>query len=437
MRINGTALPPTRRAGKVVLLVAVMLPTVLIPILALGVDGGILMEDRRRLQAAVDAAAQTAAVQLYRDNTNHNLISVPPPVTTSARDAALDALDRHGFPSAACEVRTVSIPASSSNLRVNGKPGTTEVVVRYFQPRAFSALWGSGNLTVTARAVARVRHFSQGNGIIILEDTENQALYGRGGGSLIVHEGSVIVNSSGPRAAATDGSTTVLAAASFDVTGGYYGDRYFSTPYPASGSAVPYTGSVPVPDPLRDLPEPNSADYPVRTAPPNAGPFGGIITLEPGRYTSRLFYDGQRVLVLQPGIYYLEQGIRLQGDVQLIGTEVMIYNAGSGTNNIDLGGQGTWSLTPPTSGTYKGISIFQSRNTISQETTSILRGNGGAGVTGTMYMPTTKVRLTGNGTQTLGSQFITRTLELDGQGNFTVNFSAPRATQPPIVELME
>jgi hypothetical protein len=421
----------------VAVLVAVMLPLVLIPLLALGVDGGLLMEDQRKLQAAVDAAALAAAAQLYRDNASYNLISLPPPLTTGASDAARDTLDEQGYSSASCEVRTVNIPATSSNPRLNGSPGTIEVLVTHWQPRAFSALWGSGNLRVTARAVARVRNFSQGNGILILEESDNQALYGRGGGTLQVHEGGVVVNSTGTQAAQTDGVVTVLAATSFDITGDYTGSRYFYTPHPAAGSAVPYTGTVPVPDPLRDLPEPNPLDYPLRTPPPNSGPSGSVITLQPGRYTSRLFYDGPRTIALQPGIYYLEQGIGLQGQVQLTGTEVMLFNAGSGSNNINLGGQGTWSLTPPTSGTYAGISIYQSRNTASQETTAILRGNGGSGVLGTIYTPTTKARLTGNGTQTLGSQFIARTLELDGQGNFTVNYAAQRAPQPPVLELVE
>jgi hypothetical protein len=428
------------RRGKVVILVAFMLPTVLIPILAIGVDGGLLMEDRRRLQAASDAAALAAAAQLYRENPDfisNNSNTSHPPNTAQAHAAALDTLNEHGFESAVCEVRTVSIPASSANPRINGMPGTIEVNVTFLQPRGFSGLWGSDALKVAARAVARVRNYSQGNGIILLEDTDDRALYGRGGGTLLVNQGGAVDNSTGSQAALTDGTGTVLAAKSFDVTGGAVGGGFYETPYPAAGLAEPYTGSVPVPDPLRDLPEPSSLEYPVQIAPPNSGPSGSTITLQPGRYTTRLFYDGPRTIALEPGIYYLEQGIGLQGQVQLTGSGVMIYNAGSGGNNINLGGQGTWTISPPTSGPYAGVGIFQSRNTADQNTTNILRGNGGAGVTGAIYCPTTEVRLTGNGTQVLGSQFIARTLEMDGNGHFTVNFAAPKAPQPPILELVE
>lgn len=431
------AIGPLSRAGKVAVLVAIMLPTVLIPLLALGVDGGMLANNRRRLQAATDAAALSAVAELYRDNANHRNNLVQPSVTTGAQSAALGSLSLHGFTSDNCQARTVTIPATSSNPRINGAPGTIEVLVTYRQARSFSRIWASGDLAVTARAVARVRNFSQGNGIILLEESDNRALYGRGGGRLLVNGGGVVVNSTGSTAAETNGNSTVLAATSFDVSGGYTGNRYFETPYPAAGSTEPYTNSVPVLDPLRDLPEPNQADYPVQTAPANDGPSGSTITLQPGRYTTRLFYDGPRTIQLMPGVYYLDRGIGLQGQVQLVGSGVMIYNAGSGSNNIDLGGQGLWSLSPPTSGAYAGVSIFQSRYTASEETTSILRGNGGAGVTGMIYMPTTKVKLTGNGTQTLGSQFIARTLELDGQGHFTVDFAAATSPQEPVLDLVE
>jgi hypothetical protein len=316
-------------------------------------------------------------------------------------------------------------------------PGTVEVVVTHRQPRWFSGIWGSDNLGVTARAVARVRSFSQGAGIILLEDVDDRALYGRGNGTLLVDGGNVTVNSTGSSAAQTDGTTTVLASTGFDVSGDYTGHRYFLTPYPSAGSTTPYTNSVPVTDPLADLPEPHPGDFPTQVAPPNAGPSGGTITLQPGYYSDRLFYDGPRTVVMEPGLYYLEQGIGLQGQVQFRGNEVMIYNAGSGDNNINLGGKGQWTLTPPTSGTYKGISIFQSRNTADPTTTSILRGNGGSGVYGTIYTPTTQTLLVGNGNQVLGSQYISRTLEIAGEGLFTIDYPSARPDTSPAIELIE
>jgi hypothetical protein len=423
------------RRGKVVVLVAILLPTVLIPILGLGVDGGTLMQDQRRLHGAVDAAALAAAAQLWRDNSDHNLISSPPPVTDAAIDAALKMLDNHGFTSEVCQSREITTPASSANQRVDGKGGTIEVEVTFLQPRSFTRIWSKADLPVKVRSVARVKNFSQGNGILILEESEPRALYGQGSGTLLVNEGGVVVNSTSQSAAETSGNQIVLAATSFDVAGKAIGDRYYETPYPESGPANPYDGSTPVPDPLADLPEPDPAAF-VNRSTPHGG--SGNVTLQPGRYRNRLSFTGNTVVNLEPGVYYLEKGISVLGDVTLTGTGVTIYNVGSGSaNNIQLQGNGTWSLTPPTSGPYEGVALYQSRNTASQDTTMTLQGNGGAGLVGTVYAPTTKVLVTGSGTQTLGSQFIARTLEMSGSGHFTVDFAAPKAPQPPVVELIE
>jgi hypothetical protein len=72
------------------------------------------------------------------------------------------------------------------------------------------------------------------------------------------------------------------------------------------------------------------------------------------------------------------------GNASISGTGVMIYNAGSnypgngGTfGGITLSGNGTFNLSAPTSGTYAGILIFQSR----QNTRALsLSGNAMAGM---------------------------------------------------------
>ena len=425
------------RAGKVAVVVALLLPTVLMPLLAIGVDGGMMMADHRSVQSAVDAAALQAARQLYVDNALHVGNSSGLEFTQNAKIAALDSLVAHGFTVENCEVRTVNIPATSTNERIHGRPGTVEVEVSFLQSRYFSAIWGREDLVVSARSVARVKDFSQGSGVIVLEENDDQALYGRGSGTLIVNGGNISVNSTGQTAADTNGAEIVLAATGFDVAGGYEGGGYYLSPYPQSGTTTPYTNSPPVLDPLRNLPEPNPADYKVQKAPSNGGQSGDVITLQPGRYTKKLFYSGTKKIILEPGVYYLEKGISLQGQVEMQGDEVLLFNAGSGKNNIDLGGGGEWSLSPPTSGTYKDVSIFQSRNTADPSTKSVIRGNGGSGVTGVIYLPTTEALITGTGDQNLSSQFISRTLEVAGSGNFVIDYPSSRKISHPVIELVE
>jgi hypothetical protein len=84
---------------------------------------------------------------------------------------------------------------------------------------------------------------------------------------------------------------------------------------------------------------------------------------------------------MQPGIYYLSGpsssgsygglfpwaqsgGISMGNNATLTGDGVMIYN-GSG-DNLNFKKAGTVKLTPPTSGIYEGICIWQPRNDSSE-----------------------------------------------------------------------
>ena len=79
--------------------------------------------------------------------------------------------------------------------------------------------------------------------------------------------------------------------------------------------------------------------------------------------------------------------------------ESLIVNAGSdypstgGTyGSISLSGNGSYHLTPPTTGTYAGIVIFQARDNSKALTVS---GNA-SGMTGTIYAPAAQLSESGN-----------------------------------------
>lgn len=428
---------PVRNSGKVAVMVAIMLPTALIPILAIGVDGGNLMNDQREVQSAVDAAAIEAATRLFLDNPTHVGNTRPLANTSNAISAALARLEAHSMTSGNCRVRTVNVPANSENPRVDGKPGTVEILVEYNQPRYFSRIWGGDDLVVAARSVARVRNFSQGAGILVLEKHDDQAFYGHGTGTLLVNDGNVTVNSDSPTASSTSGTSIVVGATGFDVTGGYEGDGYYLTPYPSSGPTVPFTGSVPVPDPLANVPEPDKNSLVPQRAPKNGGPGTDPIVLDPGYYSQRVFYSSDREIILNPGLYYFERGISFAGGVSVTGHGVTLFNAGSGNNNIDIGGGGSWNLTAPTSGPYADIVIFQARSTADPSTRSVIKGNGSASLRGVVYTPTTHTLLTGTGDQTLQARFISRTFELAGTASFVIDYPASSPDKLPSIELVE
>ncbi len=146
-------------------------------------------------------------------------------------------------------------------------------------------------------------------------------------------------------------------------------------------------------DPLRSLPAPPL---------PSSGSCGGSVCT-PGRYTSTL--SRTTPTTLDPGIYYLEQGISLSGTAALTCTSpcaggVMLYIAGG---SASFTGQSTINLIAPSSGTYKDIVMFQARSNPSPVK---FAGNAGSSIpivlNGIVYVPnSTLVTLaTGNATLT-------------------------------------
>jgi prepilin-type N-terminal cleavage/methylation domain-containing protein len=146
----------------------------------------------------------------------------------------------------------------------------------------------------------------------------------------------------------------------------------------------PWTGYSPaLLDPLRFMADP-----------PNSGAgscSGGVC--QPGTYASTLQLTSSATL--NPGVYILQNGMSVTGNnTKLTGSGVMLFIS---SGNMSLGGGSTLNLTPPTSGPYKNILIFQSR---SNSSPLKITGGSSAGLTfgGVIYVPSsTQVTLSTGG----------------------------------------
>src|SRR5262245_57107956 len=128
--------PSRVRRGMIAAFVAVML-TVLVGVAALAVDGGLLQDNRRRVQAGADAAALAAASVLFQ---NYRTLTVlQPDPGSKAADAARDVAKRNGYPNdhITADV-TVNIPPKTGPF--TGKLAYVEVVVTYYQDRKSTRL---------------------------------------------------------------------------------------------------------------------------------------------------------------------------------------------------------------------------------------------------------------------------------------------------------
>jgi Flp pilus assembly protein TadG len=434
--------------------------TALTAIVAVAVDGGILLAERRHAQATADAAALAAAADLLlKWNTNGGVDG------GTASTSALNTATSNGYANDGSSSSGSGNSPNSSTVVVRLNPakylggpnaGTTvpkgyaEVTVTYYQGRYFSSVFGSGTVAISARAVARGGlGFSASPAVLVLDPSGSGAITDKGGGNsggMTVTGGSVVVNSSSSSAITTTGGAT-LTAKKFVVTGGYGSSTLVTSP---TANQIT-TGAVPTADPFLYLPvpaQPAKADWYTQN---------GIVYVPPGAYgiDSSDRYNNLDNIGNNSTVDFVQASAGL-GNVIYIGSGVtgggfssnnttyqmdpatsggvMIYNASS--NGLSMGGNSnsSFTLTAPTSGIYQGIAYFQARNSTG---TLTLGGNGSLSVTGTVYAPNASVSFGGNGSAAVTGQLIVQDLSMNGNGNTSVTYSAGSAGQGRFLQLVE
>jgi hypothetical protein len=323
---------------------------------------------------------------------------------------------------------TVNIPPQSGPF--TGKAGYAEVIINYSQSRNFSTIFGGSDVLVAARAVAQGRWYSPNDGILILNPTAPGSLSNNGNGTMSVISAPTIIDSNSAQAAITVGTGTCISSV-FDITGvpGTSGSGTFK--------GTINSGQTPTPDPLAYLPEPDPSTMTIQSHNPTHASGPTTLTVSPGVYKGGIQVTGQASLVMQPGIYYMDGGgFSFSGLGSLTANGVMIVNAPkSNSDDISITGNGTINFSPPTTGTYAGISLWQVR---SATNTITVNGNGGSTMSGTFYTAGGTLSVTGNGTNdVIGSQYISYNLTLGGNGSFSVNWDPNLVGRTRILTLVE
>ncbi|HUY32931.1 MAG TPA: PKD domain-containing protein [Pirellulales bacterium] len=298
---------------------------------------------------------------------------------------------------------------------------------------------GDGSLTGATSAPFAI---TPNTGLLLLDPTGQGALNVNGSGSFSLSGlGAIVVDSSSAGAVNVAGHGAI-SASELDITG-------------APGVANDGTGTVQgvvnagvaaTADPLASLPAP--------AQPATVGTavnYSGTVTLQPGTYVGGIHVSGTSNVTLISGIYYLEGGgFVVSGGATVTGNGVMLYNAtGNGGDNgldetngqndgaggIHVRGNASVTLTPPTSGTYEGVAIFQAR------TLSIpvrLAGDATWNIAGTVYVPTAAMHVSGHETTDnailvggSGAEFIAQDMFVSGHASFTLTADAGNRSYDP------
>jgi prepilin-type N-terminal cleavage/methylation domain-containing protein len=243
---------------------------------------------------------------------------------------------------------------------------------------------------------------NNGNGITVY----GMALDTASPAGLLTVKGSLYVNSTNSSAVRLTGSKTAkqitIAPGDFRILqpGGCSGCSHNTV----SCAGCSWSGNQPwtsyptsLPDPLRSLAAPD---------PQGTGSCSGSVC-QPGVYSGTLSRTANTVL--NPGIYYLKQGISISGSASLTCASpcnegVMLYIAGG---SVSLTGGSTINLPAPGSGTYKGIVIFQART---DSNPVKIAGNAGSSTPisfgGVIYVPNSTQVTLATGAATLTAKAI-------------------------------
>jgi hypothetical protein len=272
------------------------------------------------------------------------------------------------------------------------------------------------------------------DGIIVLDLTAKDALNAHGGANITINGAPVIVNSSHTEAALTNGSEgSQVRATEFRFNGGYR-ETGGSTFRDVNGNLPPpiTTGIRPVPDPLAYLPQPDKTTM----IPGTIIRSGQDYILTPGVYPGGIKFTGQANVTMRPGIYYMDNGgFEFSGLGSLTANEVMIYNdPASNSQTVKITGQGAVTMSPPSSGLYMGMLVFQKRTSATPISVS---GSGQYRVGGTFYAAGALVSVSGNGDQYIGSQYISRMLDLGGNGTLRIDYTASVHPAKRVLGLVE
>jgi len=253
---------------------------------------------------------------------------------------------------------------------------------------------------------------SPGTGLVVLNSSADRALNLSGNASIEVKEGYVYVNSSSSKARSATGNSKLIVKASFVVGGDSVSGN-------ASLGGAVTTGASALPDPFSWLPVPSSAGVNVEASGELSVSDNTTRTLRPGVYQKGIKLSGNAKVTLEPGVYYIaEGGLSVSGNAILTGTGVMIYNA-STRSGIDLSGNGNVKLTPPSSGTYAGITLYQNRSSSAPVS---LSGNGELNIRGTIYAARAPLTLSSNAKlPTLGSLDVADTITVSGNASMVVS----------------
>jgi Flp pilus assembly protein TadG len=427
--------------GQTLILFVLVLP-LLMGAMGLAVDIGWLYYRKQAATAAAEAAALAAvkAASAYFSSTSGCSVSanvvcqqsvqcpttIPNPPATDF-DIACQFASNNGFTVTSGGSQNVMVSAGSGTPpTVNGVTAPYWVTVEAGEsiPQTFSSVLGNTFGTTSGRATAAYFNGGSGGGCIyilnaavniisaVLDDNTTLEI---GCGFLINAQTSNAISMGNGSSIKLDAGASVNVAATqlnqvLNLVGSIININALLT-----------LGAPAAPNPFSNLPVPSYSGC------DSLGVVAlfGTQSLTPGVYCGPVVLTGSAAATLSSGTYIFAGGLSVSGSASITGNGVTLYEPSGGVN---INTSGSVTLTPPTSGTYQGITIFQN----AADTTSGTIAAATQNVQGVIYMPIAQLTLSGNGRSIVTTATIV-VGNLVISGNVTINFPTSTTYTPHVV----
>jgi len=373
--------------GNVAVIFAFALPVV-VGGAGLGVETSLWYYSSLKLQAVADAAAYAGALEKIAGSDNPTIVAAATQSATSNDFVAPGTI----------EVNTP--PLSGPNTAKKA----VEVIVKHNLDRYFTAIFNSTPVPQRARAVALITDASKAC-VLALSPSAVQAALFSGNTTVNLTGCSVMSDSVAADAIRTQGSATIKADCLITV-----GGMVLNNPVTTTCSSN-LTKALPASDPYSSLPTPTGGN-PCKSVNGNKT----TQTLQPGTYCSGMDLKGN--VTLQPGVYVVQGGMKINANAVVAGSGVTIFMAGS--NTVSMNGTATVTLSAPTSGTYSGVLFYGDRTGAAAQST--FNGTATSLLTGAIYFPRQQVNYLGNFSGNGGcTQVVADTIQWSGSTTIKQN----------------
>lgn len=360
---------------------------------------------KRQLQRAADSAALAGVYDRQSNSGSTSNVS-----SAVSRDLTLNL---HTWMALKSGYPVISYPANSG-VSTN----QVKVTLAIQQALPFSRIFIKGAPTITVNATAA--GVTLGDPCILALDTSTtSAVNFSGNATVYMPDCPVFSDSAAANAAVAKGSAAVTAK-SVGAVGGVQQSNNFTV-----GAYYPYSAAVT--DPYSDV-TPDEDDMHCTTA--------GLDENTPA--STFLTYNCFSSLSVKPnksltvpasfsGPIYINGGsVDLKGDFTCSSCTIVLTNKSSGASatigNITANATTKVNITAPTTGTFKGLAIYQDRRATDCNNCNKINGNSNSLITGAIYFPNQELQYNGTGnTSAICAKFIAKRVTFTGNSG-TNNF---------------